>query len=214
MDPHAGEPIEQEGAPLGQSRAAMIMIHGRNATPRNILDLVPRFDRPQFTYLAPAARKQTWYPYSFLAETSMNEPGLSSGLKVIGRMVADLVARGIGNEHILLLGFSQGACLAAEFAIRHPARYGGLIVLSGGLIGPPGTTWNEDGAFNAMPVFLGCSDVDPHIPRARVDESAAVFERMGAHVTKRLYPGMGHFVNEDEIGFARTMMDRTYPLQS
>jgi predicted esterase len=213
IDPHAGEPIEHEGALLGQSRSVVIMIHGRNATPRDILGLVPQLERPQFTYLAPAARNRTWYPYTFLAETSTNEPWLSSGLNSIGRMVADLVARGIHREHILLLGFSQGACLAAEFAVRHPARYGGLLILSGGLIGPPGTRWNEEGAFDGTPVFLGCSDVDPHIPQARVNESAAVFERMGAQVSKRLYPGMGHLVNEDEIAFARTMMDKSQSLQ-
>jgi predicted esterase len=207
MKPHGGQPIATAGLPLGESDAAMIMVHGRNATPRNILDLVPRLDRPRFTYLAPAAAGNTWYPYSFLAETATNEPGLSSGLAVLEELVAVLLSRGIRKEHVALLGFSQGACLAAEFAVRHANRYGGLILFSGGLIGPPGTTWDDGGSFGSTPVFLGCSDVDAHVPKTRVDESAQVFARMGAHVTERIYPDMGHTVNEDEIASARAVMD-------
>lgn len=208
MKPHAGQPITVAGQPLGESRAAMIMVHGRNASPSNILELAPVLDRPAFTYLAPAAADHTWYPYSFLVNTDKNEPGLSSGLYVLGQIVADIEARGIRKDHIVLLGFSQGACLSAEFAVRQAVRYGGVIVFSGGLIGPPGTEWNYPGSFDGTPVFLGCSDVDAHIPAQRVEESALVFERMGATVTKRLYQGMGHLINDDEIAFARDVMDR------
>jgi len=186
----------------------MIMVHGRNAGPANILDLTSSLNRPKATYLAPAAANQTWYPYSFLTDTAKNEPGLSSGLYVLDRLIADVVARGIPKDQVGLLGFSQGACLAAEYAVRHPTRYGGIIVLSGGLIGPPGTRWDYEGSFTGTPVFLGCSDVDAHIPKERVEESAAIFERMGAAVTKRLYPGMGHLVNDDEIAFAQGVIDR------
>ena len=208
MKPHAGQPITVAGQPLGESRAAVIMVHGRNASPSNILELAAVLNRPAFTYLAPAAADHTWYPYSFLENTAMNEPGLSSGLYVLGQIVADIEARGIGKDHIVLLGFSQGACLSAEFAVRHAGQYGGVIVFSGGVIGPPGTEWNYPGSFDGTPVFLGCSDVDAHIPAQRVEESALVFERMGATVTKRLYPGMGHLINDDEIAFARDVMDR------
>ena len=190
----------------------MIMVHGRNAAPSSILDLVPRFDRPAWTYLAPAAANHTWYPYSFMAETARNEPALSSALAALERLVEDVAARGIRREHLVLLGFSQGACLTAEFAVRHASRasgrYGGIVVFSGGLIGPPGTTWDHPGSFDGAPVFLGCSDVDAHVPKARVDESAAVFARMGADVTARIYAGMGHLVNDDEIAFAQRVMDR------
>jgi len=195
----------------------MIMVHGRSATPANILDLVPRLDRSGFTYLAPAAAGNTWYPYSFMADTAKNEPGLSSGLQVLERLVTDVVARGIRKDHIVLLGFSQGACLTAEFAVRHADRYGGVVIYSGGLIGPPGATWNESGSFGGTPVFLGCSDVDAHVPKPRVDESAAVFQRMRAAVTERIYPGMGHLVNDDEIRFGQALMDTILaspPLQS
>lgn len=206
MKPHAGEPLASAGRPLGESPTVVIMVHGRNAGPSNILDLVPRLGRPDLTYLAPAAAGRTWYPLSFMAEKEKNEPGLSSGLWVLRALVEDVVARGIGRDHIVLLGFSQGACLTAEFAVEHAARYGGVILYSGGVIGPPGTAWEYPGSFDGTPIFLGCSDVDAHVPKTRVDETAAVFTRMGAAVTERIYPGMGHLVNDDEIAFTRGVL--------
>jgi predicted esterase len=194
------------GTPLAEARAAMIMVHGRNAAPPNILDLVPRIGEQGFAHLAPAAAGNTWYPYSFMAERERNEPGLSSGLSVLAHLVAQVEAGGIAQDRIVLLGFSQGACLTAEFAVRHAARYGAVILYSGGLIGPEGTVWEYPGGFAGTPVFLGCSDVDSHVPKTRVDESAAVFTRMGAEVTERIYPGMGHLVNDDEIAFTRTLL--------
>jgi predicted esterase len=184
------------------------MIHGRNAAPRNILDVARALDRPRFTYLAPAAANNTWYPFSFKEQMERNEPGLSSSLEMLRALVDTVIAKGIRREHVVLLGFSQGACLTSEFAVRNASRYGGVIAYSGGVIGPPGTQWNNPGSFDGMPAFFGCSDVDAHIPKERVDESAAVFTRMGALVTERLYPGMGHTVNEDELEFARDLMDR------
>jgi predicted esterase len=207
QDPHRDQPIVSAGAPLGEGAGVMIMIHGRNAAPANILTLVPQFNRWDFTYLAPAAADGTWYPLSFLAERERNEPGITSGLSAIERLVNDVVARGIPRPRIVLLGFSQGACLTAEFAASHADRYGGVVIYSGGLIGPPGTTWPYPGQFGGTPIFLGCSDVDAHVPQARVLESAEVFTRMGATVTQRIYPGMGHLVNEDEIDFTRALMD-------
>jgi phospholipase/carboxylesterase len=186
----------------------MIMIHGRNAEPRNILDLAGPLGQPDFCYLAPAAANHTWYPFSFLADIKQNEPGISSGIFVIDQLVRTVIAAGVPRERIMLLGFSQGACLASTLAVRHAGRYGGVLVLSGGLIGPPGTTWDYPGSFENTPVFLGCSDIDPHIPKERVEETAAVFERMGAAVTMRLYPRMGHLVNQDEIDQVRGMMER------
>ncbi len=205
-DPHAGQPVAAAGPPPGKGRTVMIMVHGRNAGPRNILELAAHFARPDVSYLAPAAAGNTWYPLSFLAPRDQNEPYLSSALGRLDTLVAEVEAAGVPRERIVLLGFSQGACLTAEFAVRHAGRYGGLIVFSGGLIGPPGTTWDVAGDFAGTPVFLGCSDVDAHVPKARVEESAAVFERMGAATTIRIYPGMGHLVNDDEIAFAQTVM--------
>jgi len=206
-NPHRGQPVVTAGEPLNDRGPVMIMIHGRNAAPANILSLAPRLDRAGVSYLAPAAANGTWYPYSFLSEREQNEPGLTSGLNVVDELVQLVAARGVAKRRILLLGFSQGACLTAEFAASHADRYGGVILFSGGLIGPPGTAWNYNGSFDGTPIFLGCSDIDSHVPKARVDESAAVFARMGAAVTKRIYPGMGHLVNDDEIAFAQGIMD-------
>ena len=213
MDPHHGQPVVSEGAPLGQGRAVVIMVHGRGASPDAILSLVPRLARPAVTWLAPVAAGNMWYPYSFLSDTAKNEPFLSSALASLGRLVDDLGARGIARRNIVFLGFSQGACLSSEFLVRNPGTWGGLVVLSGGLIGPPGTTWPESGSFGQMPAFFGCSDVDSHIPRERVEDSAAVFERMGASVTVRLYAGMGHVVNEDEIDHAKAVIDHASDLR-
>jgi predicted esterase len=208
MQPHAGQRVMHVGAPLDTARAAMIMVHGRNAAPENILELSDVLDRPAFAYVGPAAAGETWYPYSFMAPRAQNEPGISSGLAVIESLVTSLIARGFEAERIMLLGFSQGACLTSEFAIRHPRRYGGVMALSGGLIGPPGTTWDDvTTSLDGTPVFLGCSDVDPHIPAERVRESEAVFRRLGAAVTRKLYPGMGHTVSGDEIENVQRVMD-------
>ena len=206
VPPHAGQGVAHTGAPLENARAAVIMIHGRGARPASILELVPVIGHEGVTYLAPAASGGTWYPKSFMAPTEENEPGISSGIDVVHALIDDVVAAGIPTERIVLLGFSQGACLTSTAAQRRPARYGGIIVFSGGLIGPPGTAWAESGDFQSTPVFFGCSDVDAHVPESRVRESAEVFTRMGADVTTRIYPGMGHLVNEDEAAFARTLL--------
>ena len=204
--PHGGRPVLVRGLPLGEGRAVVIMVHGRGAAPDNILELAPAFDRPDVTYLAPAASGGTWYPYGFMAQESQNEPGISSGISVIHGLIANATAHGIPTERIVLLGFSQGACLTCTSALRRPARYGAVIAYSGGLIGPPETAWPEAGEFHGTPVFFGCSDRDAHIPEERVRASAAVFERMGAAVTTRIYPGMGHLVNDDEIAFSADLL--------
>jgi predicted esterase len=206
VEPHGGQPIERVGAPLGEGCGVVILVHGRGAGPRNILDLVPMLDRPDFSYLAPAAAGGTWYPYSFMAPIARNEPGISSGIAVLHGLIDQVVSRGVPTDRIVLLGFSQGACLAVTAAQRRPSRYGGVVVYSGALIGPPGSVWDEQGTFGGAPVFFGCSDMDAHVPRARVEESAAVLARMGATVTARIYPGMGHLVNDDELAFAQTLL--------
>ena len=184
------------------------MLHGRGAGPENILDLVPALARPEFTYLAPAAAGRTWYPYSFLAPREQNEPGLSSGLAVIASLIDELTKRGISKRRIVLMGFSQGACLTSQFALEHPARYGGIVIFSGGVIGPLGTRFSVPAVgFEGTPAFFGCSDVDAHVPKVRVEESAALFTAMGATVTSRIYPGMGHLVNDDEVRAAQKVLD-------
>jgi predicted esterase len=204
--PHQGRPVLAAGTPLAQAQAAMILIHGRGATAESILDLAAEVDRPGFAYLAPQAAGNTWYPNSFLAPIPSNEPGLSSGLAVIDGLLAHLAVAGLPPERTILLGFSQGACLTLEYVARHARRYGGVAGLSGGLIGPDGTPRAYAGSLAGTPIFLGCSDVDFHIPKERVEESAAVLRRLGGDVTMRLYPNMGHTVNADELAAVRALM--------
>ena len=209
--PHAGQPVLMQGRPLGQSPVVVIMIHGRGAGPENILELAAAVSQPDVTYLAPAAANNTWYPYSFMSDIARNEPYLSSALSVLKSLVSQVEAAGIRRDHVVMLGFSQGACLTTEFAIRNASRFGGFVAFSGGAIGPPGTQWGvesgELGGFDGTPIFFGCSNVDPHIPESRVVESAELCERMGAKVTRRIYPGMGHLVNDDEIAWARALLE-------
>jgi predicted esterase len=207
LGPHDDQPVLWAGVPLEKARAGAIFVHGRGADARDILGLAAEVDPGDIAFAAPDAAGHTWYPYSFLSPIEQNEPGISSGLGVLGGLVKQFEAAGIPPEKLLLLGFSQGACLALEYAARHARRYGGIAGLSGGLIGPPGTPRDYAGAFAATPVFLGCSDVDPHIPKERVIETSEVMERMGATVTTRLYPRMGHTVNEDELAAVRDLLE-------
>jgi predicted esterase len=209
--PHQGQPVRSAGVPLEQAHAALVLIHGRGATADNILTLSPALDSPGFAYLAPQAGGHTWYPQSFLAPIQNNEPGISSGLQAIQDVLARVGAAGVPLERTVLLGFSQGACLALEFAARQARRYGGVVGLSGGLIGPDGTPRNYPGTLEATPIFLGCSDVDPHIPAERVRETADVMRRLNGQVTMRLYPGMGHSINDDEIAAVRKIMAELSP---
>jgi predicted esterase len=205
-NPHQGQPVVTTGAPLDAAQAAMVMIHGRGATAQSILTLAGELDRSDFAYLAPQAAGNTWYPNSFLTPIAGNEPGISSGIVAIGDVLEQLAKAGIPAERTMLLGFSQGACLALEFAARNARRYGGLVGLSGGLIGPDGTPRDYPGSLDGTPVFLGCSDVDFHIPKEHVHHTADVLRALGGDVTARLYPNMGHTVNQDEIDFVRGMM--------
>lgn len=202
---HRG-PTLATGAPLGQARGAVIMIHGRGASAESILSLAPELWAEDLAYLAPQATNGSWYPFSFLAPLERNEPFLGAALAAVGALVARVEEAGVPAGRIALLGFSQGACLASEFVARNARRYGGLIALSGGLIGPDGTPRDYQGSLDGTPAFLGCSDVDSHIPKERVLETEAVLARMGAAVTTKLYPGMGHTVNEDELEHARAIL--------
>ena len=208
-DPHGKQSIVHYGTPLEQARAAMVMLHGRGASAHDILSLAREWgDGKQFAFLAPQAANATWYPYRFLEPMERNEPFLSSALLMVERVVQKIVDANIPRERIMLLGFSQGACLALEYCARHAQKYGGIVGLSGGLIGPDDTPRNYAGTFLQTPVFLGCSDVDFHIPQARVIETAEIFNAMGAEVTMRLYANMDHAVNADEIEFVRGMVER------
>ena len=199
-------PVFLDGVPLDRARAAMVLVHGRGASAQDILTLVDAFDQPDFAYLAPQAPNNTWYPYPFTVPLAQNEPYLSSSLAQLGGVVDHLVGAGFPPGRLIVLGFSQGACLTLEYAARHARRYGALAGLSGGLIGPDGLPSDYAGSFAGTPVFLGCSDVDPHIPKYRVQHAAEVLTGLGASVTTRLYPNMAHTVNDDEVTHVRALM--------
>ena len=214
-DPHDDGRVAESGAPLHRAKAAAIFVHGRGATTESILTLADELAQPDVAYFAPQAAGNTWYAFSFLAPLDRNEPGLSSGLRAIDAVRSWIEEAGIPPEKILLLGFSQGACLATEYAARHARKFGGVACLSGGLIGtsdiegadpPADKRFEYEGSLDGTPVFLGCSDVDAHIPVQRVHDSTRVLGELGGDVTERIYPGMSHSINEDEVRFVRGML--------
>ena len=208
---HRGQPVAKRGKPLEESRGAVVMMHGRGRDTEDILGVAQRIGHEAFAYLAPAAKDNSWYPYSFLEPIEKNEPHLSHALEVFDDIVNELVEKGFPKRQIVLAGFSQGACLVAEYAARHAERYGGILLFTGGLIGPPGTRWEYEGSFDRTPVFLGTSDVDEFVPEERVRETVVIFEEMGANVTLRVYHGMDHAVNDDEIAAAKKILQEVAP---
>ena len=206
--PHQGQPTLRAGVDLAEATSAMILIHGRGASAEDIMLLAGELPHPGMVYLAPQASGYTWYPHSFLSPIAQNEPGISSGLQVIADMLTALDGRGIPPARVVLAGFSQGACLTSEFIARHPQRYGGALIFSGGVIGPPGMARQDEGDLGGTPIFIGCGDPDSHIPRSRVEETAEIFQRMGGDVVAQIYPGMGHTINQAEIAQARATLAR------
>jgi predicted esterase len=206
-DPHAGQPVLHVGPEPTEERGALVMIHGRGASADSIVSLLPELGVEGLAALAPQAAGHTWYPYSFLNPIEQNQPYLDSALRKIDAIVKGLTDAGVRANKIALLGFSQGACLTSEYAARHPRRYGAVLALTGGLIGPPGTPRNYAGSLDGTPVFLGTSDPDPHVPFERVRETEAVLKRMGAIVEVRRYEGMAHTINEDEIEACRALLE-------
>jgi phospholipase/carboxylesterase len=204
--PHKGQPIYNAGESPESARLAAVMLHGRGANAMDILSLAGELSVPGFAYLAPQAASNTWYPHRFMELTISNEPWLSSALSVIHRILQHLRDSGIPSEKTVLLGFSQGACLALEYAARNAVRYGGIAGLSGGVIGADGEERQDKGDLAGTPVFLGCSDVDPHIPKERVQDTAKIMEALGGKVTVKLYPNMAHTVNQEEIHIVREML--------
>jgi predicted esterase len=204
MSIHKDQPVKTLGEKLENAKATMILMHGRGDSAQGILSLVPEIELPGFAYGAPNAAGQVWYPNRFLEPIARNEPHLSSALEVVDALV-EHVCEHVKKEKIIILGFSQGSCLALEYAARAGGRFGAIIGLSGGLIGDvlePTRYKNLEGT----PIFLGCSDVDAHIPKSRVDETAVILEGLGAKVDKRIYPNFGHTVNADELKAVRELM--------
>jgi predicted esterase len=207
-NPHAAQTLLRHGPAPEHARLTMICVHGRGASAEDILGLAIELQADDVAFLAPNAAGRTWYPYSFLAPMDQNQPGLDSGLGLLDRLVGDLAAAGITSDRVGLMGFSQGACLTLEFVARHAQRYACVAGLSGGLIGPPGTPRTYSGSLAGTPIFLGCSDVDAHIPIERVHETTRVLRGLGAIVDERIYPGMGHTVNMDELEAVRALVGK------
>lgn len=203
--PHGNQEVLFKGD-INSAKSAMILIHGRGATAESILSLTGEFNEENYLFAAPQANGNTWYPYSFLAPIQENEQGIKSGLKVISDLIEKLNKSEIPDSEIILLGFSQGACLALEYAARNAKFYKGVLGLSGGLIGDRLDGKRYSGSFENCPVFLGCSDIDPHIPLERVNQTEAIMKKIGASVTKKIYKNMGHTINKDELNFIHSIL--------
>jgi len=206
-DPHGDQQLVAAGTELPDASAAAVLVHGRGATARSIAQTGLQCHREGLALLAPQAAGNTWYPDPFTAPVERNEPGRSSGLAAIQSAIDRANDAGIPTAKILVLGFSQGACLATEFVARNPTRYGGIVGLSGGLIGETIDTDDYEGDLDATSGFLGCSDVDPHIPEERVHTTATVLEELNGDVETRIYEGMGHGVNQDELDYVGEMVE-------
>jgi predicted esterase len=208
-DPHRDQPVRTLGAKLDRAAAAVILLHGRGASAEDILGLATEMYDERFAYLAPQAAGQSWYPYSFLAPVEQNEPWLSSALAKVGATVELALQAGLAREHIFICGFSQGACLSSEFVASNPARYGGMIAFTGGLIGPPDADLHHAGDLGGMPALFSSGDPDPHVPWSRVLASAEQFTAMGAEVQTQRFPGRTHTVLPQEIKSAREILFRS-----
>ncbi len=195
------------GTDIANAEKAMILLHGRGGTPQDLLGLTQHLDLPGFALVAPAAARNTWYPTSFLAPEQQNQPWLDSALDLVHATITELEESLGDSKKIHLMGFSQGACLALESAARRPKAYGGVYALSGGLIGLGANQREFPGSLENTPVFMGCSDIDPHIPKERVLESEQLLRKLGAQVTASLYPNFGHTVNQDEIDQVQAILN-------
>ncbi len=199
MNPHLQTPVRHSGAPLATASHAVIAVHGRNGSPESLEATVARLNWPSVACIAPAAHNKAWYPERFMVPTERNQPWLDHALEAYDSWVQHAISHGIPRERIILLGFSQGACLTAEYAVRNATRYAGVVLFTGGVIGPEGTTWNNSGSFDGTPVYSGTGDTDEWIPLSRARETADVMRRMGAMVHERVLPSRPHTVSDTEI---------------
>lgn len=200
------------GRELSPTGKVLVMLHGRGGSAEDILSLAAYLDIDDFSLIAPQATNNTWYPYSFLAPPVQNEPWLSSALDLIKELTDDLYQKGVPSENIYFMGFSQGACLTLEFVTRNANKYGGVVAFTGGLIGDRIYTENYKGDFQATPVFIGTGDPDPHVPVERVYATVNILKNMNAMVTEKIYTGMGHTINQDEINMANKLIFTDQPI--
>lgn len=191
--------IKAAGKPLGQAKKAAIMIHGRGASAASILSLEKYLNFEDFTLLAPQAEGNTWYPYSFMAPDLQNRTALESSISILEKCWEELIDAGLEPENIVLIGFSQGACLSLEFASRNAQKLGGVIAFTGGLIGESLDPKKYQGDFQQTPIFIGSSNRDFHVPAARIKESAELMTKMGANVKVMLFDDPEHTIRQEEI---------------
>ncbi len=204
---HQGQPVISAGEAFQDAKLVVILLHGRGATAESILPIARELHMNGVSFQVPQAALNRWYPNTAFGPLEANEPDLSSALETIDTLVKEARENGFSDQQIAFGGFSQGACLASEYVARNARKYAGLFVFSGALIGPKDTPRNYPGSFDGMPVFIGGSDVDPWVEHALLKDTASVFEKMGAEVDFRTYPGMAHTVNPDEIGAVRAMLE-------
>jgi phospholipase/carboxylesterase len=190
------------GQPAANAKAALIMIHGRGASASDIMRLAGQLNVNNMAVYAPQATNNSWYPYSFMAPVSVNEPALTSAIDIIDETVAQAVADGISADKIYFAGFSQGACLTLEYITRNAMRYGGAVAFTGGLIGEELDLANYKGDFNGTPILITTGDPDPHVPVSRVEESAEILKGLNANVTLKIYKGRPHTISFEEFSLA------------
>jgi predicted esterase len=207
-EPHAGGNVVRLGPPPERSVATLIMLHGRGGTAESIASLYPRLGLPNVAALAPQAAGNQWYPNRFLAPIESNQPWIGSALRRVDSLVEELIGAGVSTDRIGILGFSQGACLASEYATRQPRKYGALMILTGSVFGPLDSPRNDSGSLEGTPVFIGASDPDELVPLPHVERTAGILEQLGGDVDFRVYPGKAHTVSEEELAACRALVER------
>lgn len=198
------------GKDISEAKKVLVLLHGRGANAQDILSLADHFPVGDFSLFAPQATNNSWYPYSFLAPPAQNEPWLSSAIEILSDLLEEIKSKGIASENIYFGGFSQGACLAAEFVTRNAARFGGIILFTGGLIGDKIYAENYKGDFAGTPVFIGTGNPDAHVPVERVNQTAEIMKKMNAEVTVKVYDNKPHSISQDEIEFANKLIFKTF----
>lgn len=210
-NPHHGQPVLHTGEDLSRARGAVILLHGRGASAEDILGLSEAIELPGLAWFAPEAAARVWLPNPFSQPIADNEPWLSSALAVVGTLVDGIDRAGVPAGRTFVGGFSQGACLAAEYGLRHPRRWGGIFVLSGAALGPAGdpasTSLRPPGSFEGTPAIVSCGDPDPYFDAPSIHRTALLFRERGANVQELLVPGLGHQVSDEAMEMCRAAIE-------
>lgn len=210
LNPHLRQRVEHYGPPVRDARTVVVLVHGRTITPEYMHEhVVLPLELDDVAFIAPAATDNSWYPKGFLLPIAENQPGIDHTMELLDKVVAEVLDAGVKPENLVLCGFSQGACASCQYALLHPRRWGGLVAFTGGLIGPPGTSWEITGNFNGMPAYFSTSDIDPFVPEFRVRESVETFAAAGAKTNFDLIIGREHEVSGREISRAKELIFST-----